>query len=111
MAAADIRAAMAADGAEDIRPVEIPKWGTVYVRDMAAGESDTWVRKSRELKDEIGDLSEIHPTAFVAAMIICDETGARVFDPLNADDLAFLSKRRQRDLNRLVGGIGDTSGN
>lgn len=101
---------MAADGAEDIRPVDIPKWGTVYVRDMLGDESDEWVRKSRELKDEIGDLSEIHPTAFAVAMVLCDETGKRVYDPLNADDLKFLGTRRKRHLNQILA-VGDTSGN
>jgi hypothetical protein len=106
MPAADIRARMAADGAEEVRAVEVPKWGTVYVRDMTAGESDRWVAKSKEL----GDLGDVDPSAFAAAMIICDETGQRIFDPLNADDLAFLSKRRKLDLNRILT-VGDSSGN
>jgi hypothetical protein len=101
-----IRAAMAADGAEDVRAVEVPKWGKVYVRDISAGESDRWVAKSKDL----GDLAGLDPTAFVAAMRLCDETGKRVFDPLNADDLAFLSKRRREDMNLLLN-VGESPGN
>lgn len=101
MSAADIRARMAGDGAEEVRSVEVPKWGTVYVRDPTAGESDRWTAKARE---RLGDMSDLDPTAFAAAIVICDETGARVFDPLDPDDLAFLSKRRKRDLNLILQG-------
>lgn len=107
MSAADIRSRMAGDGAEDVRSVEVPKWGTVYVRDPTAGESDRWTAQAKE---RIGDVADLDPTAFAAAIVICDESGQRVFDPLNADDLAFLSKRRKRDLN-LILQAGAASGN
>lgn len=100
MPAADIRARMAGDGAEAVRAVEVPKWGTVYVRDFTAGESDRWRANAKE---RLGDLADIEPTAFAAALAICDENGERVFDPLNTDDLAFLSKRRKRDLDLILG--------
>lgn len=90
---------MAEDGAADVRSVEVEKWGTVYVRDMTAGEADRWMSKSKEA---LGDLADVNPTAFAAAMIICDDKGERVFDPLDRDDLDFLSGRRKRDLDRIM---------
>ena len=99
MSAADIRARMAGDGAADVRSGEVPKWGTVYVRDVTAGESDRWAMQAKE---RLGDLADVEPTAFAAAIVICDEAGNRVFDPMSSEDLAFLSKRRKRDLNLIV---------
>ena len=100
MSAAEIRARMMADGAEAVRAVDVPKWGTVYVRDYSAGEADRWRANAKE---RLGDVADVEPTAFAAALTICDENGARVFDPLDADDLAFLSKRRKRDLDLILG--------
>lgn len=99
MSAADIRSRMAGDGAESVRSVEVSKWGTVYVRDVTAGESDRWAAQARE---KLGDLADVEPTAFAAAIVICDESGERVFDPMDPEDLAFLSKRRKRDLLRIL---------
>ncbi len=107
MSAAEIRARMAGDGADDVRSIEVPKWGTVYVRDVTAGEFDKW---SAQVKDRLGDLADIDQTAFAAAIVICDEKGHRVFDPLDPEDIAFLSKRRKRDLN-LILQAGVASGN
>lgn len=100
MSASDIRARMTADGAEAVRAVEVPKWGTVYVRDVTAGEADRWRVNAKE---RLGDLADVEPTAFAAAITICDENGERVFDPLDAGDLAFLSKRRKRDMDLILG--------
>ena len=103
----DVRSRMAADGAEAVHSVEVPRWGTIHVRDVSVAESDRWSAKARE----IGNISDIDPTAFAAAVVICDEAGNRIFDPLNEDDIAFLGKRRKRDLSIVLSAAGADSGN
>jgi hypothetical protein len=101
---------MAADGADDVIPVQgIPKsWGDVFVRAVSSGESDRWAAQAKE---RLGDLGEIEPTAFAAAIAICDAAGVREFDPLSREDLDLLSKRRKSDLMKVLNAAGAVSGN
>ena len=105
MPAADIRAAILNDGAGEARKVTVARWGDVYVRDISGDEFD---RYTREAKDALGDLAEVHQYAFAAALVLCDENGNRVFDPMNPEDLALLGKRRKRDLEALVSAGAET---
>lgn len=95
-----IRAAMAADGAADVTKVEgVPEsWGEVYVRAVTLAESE---RVARAAKEKFGADFE-QGSAFTVAMVLCDADGERVFDPLNAADLAFLESRRSRDVTRIL---------
>lgn len=106
MSAKDIRAAMAADGAGDVVKVAVDKWGDVYVRDVSLEESERVARAARE---KFGDEFDSTQSAFATAMVLCDENGARVFDPLNEDDLAFLGKRRSRDITAILTAAAGTS--
>lgn len=101
----ELIAAMKADGAD--KPVKVPvrKWGDVYVRSPSVEEAEN----QRRLPDDEVDK---HSLARAAALIICDEHGDRVFDPLNDDDIALLSKRRAVDLRTLINAAqGDPEGN
>ena len=99
MPAADIRAAILNDGAGEARKVTVPRWGDVYVRDISGDEFD---RYTREAKDALGDLAEVHQLAFGVALVLCDEHGERIFDPMNPADLVLLGKRRKRDLDAVI---------
>ena len=99
----ELIAAMKADGADTPFAVEIPRWGKVYVRSISVEEAE---KTGRAPKD--GD--ERSQFAILAAQVICDEKGRRLFDPNNPDDIALLARRRSADLMRIIN-AGTDSGN
>lgn len=106
MPAAEMRAAIENDGAEKPHAkVEIPRWGVVYVRDISGDEFD---RYTREAKEAFGDLAELHQLAFGAAIVLCDENGERLYDPMNPAHLALLGGKRKRDLEKVVSAGAET---
>ncbi len=62
-------------------PVEVAEWGgTVYIRELTAGEMDAWEQycvdlRQRRLKDAIPNLR-----AHLLVRCICDEHGNRLFE-------------------------------
>jgi hypothetical protein len=99
----ELIAAMKADGAETPIAVDVPKWGRVYVRFPSVAEAEV----QKPLPEGEADL---HTLARAAALVLCDEKGERMFDPLNADDIALLSARRAADLQKIIS-AGRESGN
>ena len=93
---------LAAEGAQKPRPVDVPVWGTVYVRDVTVGEVDGDV--------EDGDADKKTRLARAACRVICDETGARLFDAKNADDVALLSGQPWSVLQKVLAKA-DSTGN
>ena len=91
----ELIAAMKADGASDLIKVEVPRWGVLHVRPVTVQEAETLGK----LDGEEGGQSQF---AVLAARVICDEKGNRVFDPENADDLALLAARRSSDLMKVI---------
>lgn len=83
------------------RAVEVPKWGTVYVRDVTVDEADA--------ASEAGDEKDIHRIARGAARVICDEQGNRLFDPAKESDVEFIGKLPWNLLSKIV--KEDASGN
>jgi hypothetical protein len=77
------------------RAVKVPKWGTVYVRDVTVDEVEA-------LAEETGDGDKKRNIARGCARVLCDETGKLLFDPANSDDLAFLGKQPWDLLRRIV---------
>lgn len=101
----ELIAAMVADGADKPVKVTIRRWGDVYVRSPSVEEAEN----QKTLPD---DEAEQHTLARAAALVICDESGKRVFDPLSHDDIALLSKRRAVDLRVVLNAAqGDPEGN
>jgi len=82
----ELIAAMQATAANAPRPVTVPGWGVIYLRDVTVAEVEAQ-------QDDIADKSDKLRLARGAARVICDETGARVFDPDSADDVQLLAKQ------------------
>lgn len=87
--------AMRATATEAPRAVEVPKWGTVYVRDVTVDEVEEQTQDTANEKDK-------HRIARGVARILCDENGARLFDPDDADDVALLAKQPWKLLSKIV---------
>lgn len=95
-------AAMQADGADAVVKVDIPRWGAVYVRPVTVEEAERY--SSPQEGDERSQI------AVLAARVICDEKGERIFDPDDPEDVALLAKRRSADLMKVIT-AGTDSGN
>jgi len=104
----DTRSRMAADGAADVRPVEVPSWGTVYVRDVTVAERARLVSRAKEA---LGTLDDIAPNALLAAVVLCEADGTRSFDPTKREDLDFLASRRDEDVDRVIAAASADRGN
>ena len=91
----ELIAAMKADGASDLIKVEVPRWGVLYVRPVTVQEAETFGKPG----EEGGEQSQF---AILAARVICDEKGKRLFDPENPADLALLAARRSSDLMKVI---------
>lgn len=93
----ELIAAMKADGAGEIVKVDVPRWGAVYARPITVEEAE---RFSGEKGDGEGD--ERSQIAVLAARVICDDKGNRLFDADNPDDVALLANRRSADLMKVI---------
>lgn len=75
---------MRATAAQKPRAVEVPGWGTIHVRKLTVGEFDDALDESSKDKNRL---------ARRAALLLCDESGERLFDPDDADDIALLARQ------------------
>jgi predicted NodU family carbamoyl transferase len=92
----------AAEAAIKPRPVEVPAWGTVYVRDVTVSEVD-------------GDTDDVEADkttrlARAACRVLCDDAGVRLFDARNAQDVALLSGQPWSVLQKVLAKA-DSTGN
>ncbi len=55
-----------------IRKIDIPEWGTVYIRRLAGGEQDNWEKS-------IKDLDAWQLKVQILLRTLCDEEGKRLF--------------------------------
>ena len=97
----ELIAAMKADGAMAPVKVEIERWGTLYVRVPTVAE----VEAAQQEDADDGDAEDgktLHQYARAAARLLCDETGKRLFDPDNDDDVELLAGRRWVDLQKVL---------
>lgn len=87
-------------GRDDVRIelLDVPEWGgQVYVRGLGADERDEWefmVADGR--KSDAGHLD--HFRARYAALVLCDESGARIFTEA---DVEALGKKSGAALDRI----------
>lgn len=96
--------AMRATATEAPRAVDVPKWGKVYVRDVTVDEVE-------EQTQDTANKTDKHRIARGVARILCDENGARLFDPDDADDVALIAKQPWKLLSKIIetqeGGAGN----
>lgn len=76
-------AAMQATAARKPTPVEVPAWGTVYVRAVTVAEIE-----DQSADTTAGDKGRM---ARGCARVICDADGNRIFDPESAEDVALIA--------------------
>jgi len=86
---ADLIAAMQATAARAPRPVDVPGWGQIFVRDVTVAEVEEQNEDTADQKDKLR-------LARGAARVICDEAGARLFDPGSEDDVKLLAAQPWR---------------
>lgn len=99
-------AAMQATAAQAPVPVETKEWGTVYVRAVTVGEVDE-IDDAADAKGK-ADKSRI---ARGACRVICDETGHRLFDANNEEDVALLAKQPWTLLRKVLAAADGGQGN
>lgn len=80
---AALMAAMAATSLE-VRPVDVPGWGVLHVRELTTDVVD----RLNKAKSSGGGVNAL---ALSAAATICDDKGALLFDISSPEDVAFLS--------------------
>lgn len=99
-----LMAAMRATAALPPRAVQVPQWGTVYVRALTVADVESAAEKSRAAADDADGAprparSEI---ARGVARILCDDQGVLLFDPESAADVTFLASQPWALLRRLT---------
>lgn len=87
--------AMRLTATEAPRKVEVPKWGTVYVRDVTVAEVEEQTRDTADKQDK-------QRIARGVARILCDENGNRLFNPDDVDDVALLAKQPWKLLSKII---------
>jgi hypothetical protein len=83
---------------------DIPGVGTVYFRAMSAYESEVMRKKQEGFPKDDGLAS-----ARIAAFVICDESGALVFNPENDEDVRAVADIPQGTLGTILRIAGDLS--
>ena len=93
--------AIRATATQTPRAVVVPKWGTVYVRDITVGEVEEQTADT--------DGNDKMRFARAAARVLCDETGALLFDSNDHEHVAMLAKQPWKLLRKVL--EDDISGN
>lgn len=95
-------AAVKASAAPAPLKIEVDGLGTCYVRAITAAQGS-----------EIADYpaaDKRHANARNAAVVLCDESGALLFDPQSADDLEALSNLKAVTLNKILRAANEHNG-
>lgn len=92
---ASLIAAMKAVAAEKPTPVDVPKWGTVYVRQLTVAEVDEQAADTKDKDDK-------NRIARGACRVLCDENGVRVFNPEDANDVSLLASQPWAMLRKVL---------
>lgn len=86
-------------GLQDIQPpvqFHVPEWNdTVLLRHPTANDRDAWEIYCRENKDKSGVLWR----AQLASVLLCDESGKRIFT--SAEDVRRLGERSAAAIHRI----------
>jgi hypothetical protein len=93
LTAADI---LGADDCGKRQKVKVPEWGgEVFVKIMTGAERDQW---ELEATDLLANPKSANIRAFLCALTICDDKGARLFSD---DQIAELGKKSSVALERI----------
>lgn len=95
----DLIAAMQAVAAEAPRAVTVKGWGIVYVRSLTTAEVE---EANAEAAAQPVNGKDKQTLARGAARLICDETGKRLFDHQNAEDVALLARQPWDRLSKVL---------
>lgn len=90
-----LMAAMRVTASVKPRPVDVPGWGTVYVRALTVAE----VEEQTADLDKKDDKSRI---ARGAARLLCDESGTRMFEPSNGEHVDLLAAQPWELLRKVI---------
>jgi hypothetical protein len=107
-------AAMQAAAADAAKPREItvPKWGVIYVRDVTVAEASLNLAEQEAAEGDDGKTTASQSTlARSACRVICDENGARLFDPGNTEDVALLASQPWSILRKVLAAADSVAGN
>lgn len=88
-------AAMQATASSAPSSVEVPGWGTVYVRQLTVAEVE-------EQAADTADGQDKHRIARAAARVLCDASGERLMDPRSDDDVALIAAQPWSLLRRVL---------
>ena len=91
----EIIAAMRLTATEAPRAVTVPKWGTVYVRDITVAEIEEQTNDTADKKDK-------HSIARAAARVLCDVDGTLLFNPNDPEDVALLARQPWKLLSAVI---------
>lgn len=94
MDAQTLIAAMRATAAAPPRPITVAGWGDLFVRQPTVAEVDIARREA-----EASDGMEL---ARGACRVICDSSGARVFDPGNSEHVALVASQPWALLQQVI---------
>lgn len=104
-----------------IKEVDVPEWGgSVHIRQLTRGEQDTYLKrqygdtrlkqntkKGSDGSQEISAINIYGHDTFIVACAACDETGAPLFKPTDAEEL---KKKNGLVIGRLATAIIEFSG-
>ena len=85
----------AAAGAKP-RPVEVPGWGTVYVRPLTVEEVDA------AAETVAADVDKHRRIARGAARVLCNAEGIRLLDATNDEHVSLLARQPWTLLQRVI---------
>lgn len=101
---AQLIAAMQATADRPPVAVATKEWGTVFVRPLTVEEVD-----SLQGQDTTG-AKDKRRLASGACRVICDETGQRLFDANNEEDVALLARQPWSLLRKVLAAADDDGG-
>lgn len=99
----ELIAAMQATAAEKPTAVKVKPWGTVHIRSLTVSEVE-------EQADDTADKKDKNRIARAAARVLCDESGRRLFDPSNEDDVKLIASQPWTLLRKILAESGSEFG-
>lgn len=104
-------AAMELTAAEKPIAVTVPKWGTVYVRQVTVAEVDEQSADTGDAADgDAGKPKDKMRLARGACRVLCDEFGVRLFDSNKPEDVALIAKQPWPLLRQVLAASDPTPG-
>jgi hypothetical protein len=90
--------------------VDVPKWGTVYVRSRTLEEVDADAEKEEQAQAQDKAENKHRRLARAVANVMCDEQGTRIFNGADLDLIAAQPYYILRKVLTAAGGEDDNEG-